>query len=230
MIWSLTRLTFRECFRRPFPYVLAGALVAAVLASRLFLAFTFGHDRAEALNLAISAAFLAGFSIAAFLGTGLIRRDFERKTLGWLLSKPLGRGEYVAGRLAGLLLASLATAGLVALGSAPILVLGDSGLGYLDVIAAASRTISPMLALGGAALALSTLASRPIAPILMLAVFLVGSFGGGGALPNFALFGLDANATAPGPLTLLYGLVFCSIFALVAYIVLAIRAPANNQD
>jgi ABC-type transport system involved in multi-copper enzyme maturation permease subunit len=230
MIWSVTRLTLRECFRRPFPYVLAGTLIAAVLASRLFLAFTFGQDRAESLNLVISAAFLGGFAITAFLGTGLIRRDLERKTLGWMLSMPLGPAEYVAGRLAGLLLASFATAGLVALGSSPILTLWTHDLGLLDVLAAAARTVSPVLVLGGAALALSTIASRLAAPMLLLAIFLLGSFGGGIALPDFALFGLDANATAPGPLTLLYGLVFCSIFALLAYIVLAIRAPANSQD
>lgn len=230
MIWPLTRLTLRECLRRPFPYVLAGALVGAVLASRLFLAFTFGRDRAESLNLAISAAFLAGFAITTFLGTGLVRRDLERKTYGWLLSKPVGAAEYVTGRLVGLLLASLATAGLVVLGSAPILVHGSADVAYLDVLAAAMRTVSPVLVLGGAALAFSSIASRLLAPLLMLAVFLLGSFGGGGALPDFSLFGLDANATAPGPVTLLYGLVFCSIFALLAYIVLAIRAPASSQD
>jgi len=230
MIWPLTLLTIRECFRRPLPYVLAASLVLVILASRLFLAFTFGRERAEALNLVVSGAFLAGFGIATLLGTGLIRRDLERKTLGWLLTKPVGRAQYVGGRLAGLLLASLGTAALVVLAASPILAAADASVGYLDVLGAGTRAVAPALVLAGAALAFSALAPRTVAPLLMLALFLAGSFGGAPLVPDFALFSLDANATAPGPLTLLYGLVFCSIFAVLAYIVLAIRIPAGSQD
>ncbi|MHC4938188.1 MAG: ABC transporter permease subunit [Planctomycetota bacterium] len=229
MIWTLARLTLRECFRRPFPYVVAASLILVVVASRLFLAFTFGRERAEALNLAISAAFLAGFVINAFLGTGLIRRDIERKTLAWVLAKPVGPLEYILGRLLGLLAASLLVAAAVTLGSAPVLV-GRGGLGYLDVVAAAARTIAPTLVMSAAALAVSAIASRVVAPVLMLALFLFGSLSTAGVVPEFALFSLDANASAPGPLALLYGLVFCSIFTVFAYIVLAIRLPANRQD
>lgn len=230
MTWTLARLTLRECFRRPFPYVVAISLILVVVASRLLLAFTFGRERAESLNLAISAAFLAGFVVSAFLGTGLIRRDFERKTLAWLFTKPVGPLHYVAGRLLGLLAASLLTAAMVTAGAAPILAHQSSDVGYLDVFAAASRTLAPTMVLAAAALAASAVASRVAAPVLMLALFLAGSLFAGGPVPEFALFSLDANATAPGPLALLYGLVFCSIFAVFTYIVLAIRLPANRQD
>ena len=230
MTWTLARLTLRECLRRPFVYVAATALVLVVGASRLFLAFTFGRERAESLNLVISAAFLAGFAVAALVGTGLIRRDLERKTLPWLLSMPLSAPQYVAGRLAGLIGTSIIAAALVTAGAAPLLAWGTHDLGYADVFAASARAIAPILVVNGAALAASVVASRIAAPVLLLGLFLAGALTTGGPLPEFSLFSLDANATAPGPLALVYGVVFCSIFAILAYIVLAIRLPAQRQN
>jgi ABC-type transport system involved in multi-copper enzyme maturation permease subunit len=228
MISSLALLTLRECFRRPFPYVLAIAIALVVVASRLFLAFTFGQERAEALNLAISAAFLASFGVATFVGTGLVRKDLERQTLAWLLTKPLGPAEYVAGRLLGLCAACIATSALAIVLSAPVLAHTQPMVPYPEVFRAGLRALPPGLVLGAAAIALSAIASRIVAPLLMLSLFLAGSFGGGFVLPDFSLFSLDANATAPTFWTALYALVFSSIFAVTAYIVLAIRVPARR--
>lgn len=207
-----------------------------LVASRLFLAFTFGKQREESLNLAISGAFLAGFAMTLFVGTGLVRRDIDRKTLLWLLTKPLGPARYVAGRILGLFGANIVTGGAVALGVAPILVAlsgeGDQAIHTLDVLGAAMRTTAPLLVLSAAAIAVSTAASRTAAPLLLLALFLLGTLAGGSyaslLAPDFALFSLDANAGAPGAFALLYALVFCSIFAVAAYIFLAVRMTGNR--
>ena len=65
-----------------------------------------------------------------------------------------------------------------------------------------------------------------------LALFLVGTLATGGIAsliaPDFALFSLDANAGGPGPMAALYAVVFCSIFAVTAYIFLAVRVTTNR--
>ena len=96
------------------------------------------------------------------------------------------------------------------------------------MFAASARALPPVLVLCAAALAVSALVSRALAPVALLAVFLAGSLAGptraGSVLPDFALFSLDANANAPGTLALLYALVFSSLFLVLAYIFLALRA------
>ena len=110
---ALAHHTFRECFRRPFPYVAAAVIAAVAFASYLFQAFSFGAHELETANLLISAVFLAGLAHAAFQGTALVRTDIERGTLGLVLTKPLGLPAYLAGRLTGLIRAFLKTKGTV---------------------------------------------------------------------------------------------------------------------
>lgn len=236
MTLALARLTFLECARRAFPYVLAGGLLLMVLTSRLFLNFAFGQAHSESLNIVISGVFLAGFLVAAFQGSALIRRDLERGTLGWLLTKPTTPTHYLLGRLLGLSAASLLTGGLVAVGSAACFTLvpmrGAPELGWGETLAAATRAAPPILVLNAAALAISCVASRTAAPLVLLALFLAGSLVGGTAfgflLPDFGLFSLDANATPPGVSTLLYAVVFSSLFLVGAYIFLALRTQLSR--
>lgn len=232
MTFTLAALTFRECARRSFPYVVGIVLVFMILASRLFLAFTFGHERQESLNLAISGVFMAGFLVAAFQGTALVRRDLERGTLALLMTKPIGPIQYLVGRLGGLFGACLLAGSIVVAGAAFALILIGGrrapDLGWIEILAASARALPPVLVLCAAAIAVSTVASRALAPVALLALFLAGSLAGptsaGSILPDFALFSLDANATAPGWLALAYALVFSSLYLLVAYIFLGLRA------
>ncbi|MHC4953228.1 MAG: hypothetical protein ACYTGZ_05010 [Planctomycetota bacterium] len=233
----MVQLTFRECSRRGFPYLVAAGLILMVLASRLFLAFTFGHGREESLNLAISGVFLAGFLVSAFQGTALLRQDFDRGTFALLLTKPTRPATYLLGRLIGLFAASCLACGIVAAGAAACLVLlplpNAPTLTLAEVVAASSRALPPILLLNAAALAISSCASRTAAPVVLLVLFLAGSLAGGTpagvVLPDFGLFSLDANATAPGSLALLYAFVFSSFFLVAAYIVLALRSPLPGQ-
>jgi len=236
MTLTLAQLTFRECMRRGFPYVVAGGLILMALGSRLFLNFTFGQARAESLNIVISGVFLVGFLVAAFQGSALVRGDLERGTLALLFTKPVGAAHYLVGRLLGLCAVGCVVGGLVALGAAAWLTAlplpRQTPLTWWEILAAAARAGPPILVLNAATLAISAVASRTAAPIILLVLFLAGSLAGGspaGALiPDFGLFSLDANATPPGALTLLYALVFSSLFLVAGYIVLALRAPLSS--
>src|SRR2546421_6604052 len=47
---------------------------------------------------------LFGTFIAIFVGTGLVYKEIERRTLYAILSKPVGRGEFLLGKYLGLCL------------------------------------------------------------------------------------------------------------------------------
>ena len=238
MISPIASTTLSECLRRPFPYAVGVVIILLAAASRLFLGFSFGADVREIQNIALSAVFLAGLGQAAFVGTTLVRRDIERGTLGLVLSKPTRLSEYLLGRYLGLLAATISVSAVVALGVSTVIWLlpaehaegtpFDGALlrGWL-------RVLVLVAVLNAAALAASACATRVVAPLLLVGLFLAGSIASGSAagffLPDFALFGLEVRAKIPWvPLTA-YGALFCTIFLVLTYILLASRATLRRS-
>jgi hypothetical protein len=234
VIATLGLHTLKECFRRPFPYVLAVVVGLIALASHLFQAFSFGAGDLEAANLGISAVFLAGLAYAALQGTALVRVDLERGTLGLLLAQPVGLPGYLAGRLLGLVVASVAVCALVAAEVTVIFSLPlGRGAAFDELLAGWGRVLLPVLVLDAAALAASALTPRTLGPVVLLAYFVAGSLVGGSGLglllPDFSLFGLEAGAKPAWGLLMVYTCLHVGVLALVAYLALAARAPLRNR-
>jgi ABC-type transport system involved in multi-copper enzyme maturation permease subunit len=233
---ALSLHTLKECVRSPFLIVVGISVILLALASRFLLAFTFGSAEVETIHLGMSAVFLAGFAQAAFQGTGLIRRDMDRGTLGLLLTTPVGPASYVIGRFSGWAISALSLCAAVA-GTLAILfalIPQEASLRWALFAAGCARAVLPVLVLGAAALALSAALSRVAAPIALIGLFLAGSLaahrGVGLLLPDFSLFGLEAESRPSwGPL-LAYTGAYVSIFLLVAYIVLAFRTSLRSQS
>lgn len=234
---SLIRLTYAECQRRPFVYVVAAAVSLLALASHLFAAFSFGAGDLEATNLALSAVFLAGLLHAMFLGSSMLRNDLERGTLGLILTKPVGHALYLCGRLAGVIASAITLCALVALACLAISFIPVGRL-HADIVGADLfsgwlRALLPIVVLEGAALAASAVSSRVFGPIVLVALFVAGSLAGGGGpgliLPDFSVFGLEAGARPSLPLLCAYAVTFTGVFFLVAYVTLVSRRPLRSQ-
>ena len=230
MIAALALNTFRECMRRPFPYVAGISVFMLALGSKLFLAFSFGGATTETVNVGISAVFLAGFLVATFQGTALARADLERGTLGLVLTKPVGLDAYVTGRFLGLALTTTAvSAGVAAAVTVAFLAL-DPGVVGAPLLGGFARALLPVLVLDAAALAASAAASRIGAPLMLFGLFLAGALAGRVFfLPDFALFGLEAGSRPPLLLLLAYTGIYASIFVVLAFIVLAFKQPLRSQ-
>jgi len=238
VIGTLALNTFRECFRRPFPYVLAVVIGLIALASHLFQAFSFGAGELEAANLGISAVFLAGLAYAALQGTALVRVDLERGTLALLLAQPVGVPTYIAGRLLGLAAASTAVCALVAAQVTVIFLLpigrpGTHAFHATELLAGWGRALLPVIILDAAALAASALLPRALGPVALLGLFVAGSLAGGSGLglvlPDFSVFGLEAGAKPAWGLLMVYTCLYTSVLALIAYLALAARAPLRSR-
>jgi ABC-type transport system involved in multi-copper enzyme maturation permease subunit len=234
---ALALHTVQECLRSPLPYVVGVTVLLLTLASRLFLSFSFGAADIETQNLAMSAVFLAGFALAALQGTALVRRDLEAGTLGLLLSKPVSLTGYVLFRFLGAAAAVLVTClgvGIIAVVMlAALAPTAEASAGAL--IGACLRALPPVLVLQAIALAASAAAPRTAAPLLLVAVFVAGSLGSSAPFtwifPDFSLFGLEAATSSPEwPPLLAYTATGASLFLVLAYIVLTLRAPLRSQS
>jgi ABC-type transport system involved in multi-copper enzyme maturation permease subunit len=101
-IWTVATNGFREVIRdRIFYFVGFFALLLAI-ALRLLPEISVGTHEKIFLDLGLGAMALLGAIVAIFVGTGLINKEIEKRTVLVLIPKPLSRAELVLGKHLGL--------------------------------------------------------------------------------------------------------------------------------
>jgi len=101
-VWTIAANGFREVIRdRIFYFVGFFALILAI-ALRLLPEISVGTHEKIFLDLGLGAMSLLGAIIAIFVGTGLINKEIEKRTVLILIPKPISRAELVIGKHLGL--------------------------------------------------------------------------------------------------------------------------------
>ncbi|OKH21723.1 ABC transporter permease [Hydrococcus rivularis NIES-593] len=101
-IWTIANNGFRETIRdRIFYFVGFFALLLAI-ALRLLPEISVGTHEKIFLDLGLGAMALLGAIVAIFVGTGLINKEIEKRTVLVLIPKPLSRAELILGKHLGL--------------------------------------------------------------------------------------------------------------------------------
>jgi ABC-type transport system involved in multi-copper enzyme maturation permease subunit len=95
---------FRESVRDRVPYNLVLFAVLLISSSYLLGQLTAGQDIKIIKDLGLSATSVFGLFIAIFIGIGLVSKEVERRSIYALLSKPISRPQFIAGKYTGLVL------------------------------------------------------------------------------------------------------------------------------
>ena len=95
---------FRESVRDRVPYNLVLFAVLLIASSYLIGQLTAGQDVKIIKDLGLAATSVFGLFIAIFIGIGLVSKEVERRSIYALLSKPVSRAQFIAGKYAGLVL------------------------------------------------------------------------------------------------------------------------------
>ena len=95
---------FRESVRDRVPYNLVLFAVLLISSSYLIGQLTAGQDIKIIKDLGLAATSVFGLFIAIFIGIGLVSKEVERRSIYALLSKPVSRPQFIAGKYAGLVL------------------------------------------------------------------------------------------------------------------------------
>ncbi len=129
---AIARNAFREAVRDRVLYNLV-VFALLLIAGAIFLGELSGGQEAKILvDLGLSAILLFGVLIAIFVGVGLVYKELERRTLYAILSKPIGRGEFLLGKYLGLSLTLLVHPYLA--GNLTDLCRADNSYGCSDVV------------------------------------------------------------------------------------------------
>ncbi|OGZ54728.1 MAG: hypothetical protein A3B25_01570 [Candidatus Ryanbacteria bacterium RIFCSPLOWO2_01_FULL_48_26] len=104
VIFVIAKNTFREAVRDKILYAIVGFAVLFILSS-LFIAQLARGDIVPVKSFGLAGIYIFGLIAAIFLGSSIIYKEIERRTLYFILSKPVSRSQIIIGKFFGLLAA-----------------------------------------------------------------------------------------------------------------------------
>jgi len=172
----IARNTFREASRDRMLFGALGAGAALLLATQLLGPLALGEGVRLTVDLGLSGITFLGLILVLMVGTSLVSKEIDRRTIYNLLSRPLARHVYLAGKWAGLT-ATLWTVAL-AMGAALSLLLAVRGHAeYVPGIAQATVLAAFELAVvTSCAVLFSALSTPVLSALYTAAVFLLGQW------------------------------------------------------
>ena len=173
-IWTIARNVFLEVVRDRILYVIGVFAVIMVMAISMLPEVAAGTEDKLILDTGLAAINILSLFVVVFVGTGLINKEIEKKTVLVLIAKPVSRWEFIVGKHLGL---SLVMALLIS--SLTVVMLGllsFSGVPYelhLMLLAVLFMFLEMMLLIA-AAMMFGVVTSTVLATLMTLAIFAVG--------------------------------------------------------
>lgn len=170
--------TFREAVR---DRVLYNLIVFALLmsgAAVLVGQISIDIERLVVVNLGLTAISLFGIVIAIFIGIGLVSKEIEKRTLYTVLSRPVRRWEFIAGKFVGLAGTLLVNTFFMAIGVFGALFYVSHHFQRSDiwVLVALYFIVLQFLIVVALALFFSSFSSPLLSAVFAFSLFVVGSF------------------------------------------------------
>ncbi|MBE9011086.1 ABC transporter permease, partial [Pseudanabaenaceae cyanobacterium LEGE 13415] len=101
-IIAIASNVFREVMRDRVLYLIGLYAAGVLLASRLLPEVAASTEDKILLDLALAVMPVLGLIVAIFIGTNLVNKEFEKRTVFVLIAKPVSRAEFIIGKHWGL--------------------------------------------------------------------------------------------------------------------------------
>lgn len=175
---AITLNTFREAVRDRVLYNLILFVLLLVASAPLFSQISIGMERLILVNVGLSSISLFGVVIAIFIGIGLVSKEIEKRTLYTILSRPVRRWEFIAGKYSGLLFTLIVNTALMTLGLYIALFVSAHGIKRADagLLIAVYFIILQLMIMIGITLLFSSFSSPIFSAIFAFAMFVIGTF------------------------------------------------------
>src|SRR5437660_818977 len=170
--------TFREAVRDRVLYNLILFALLLVASAPLFGEISIGLEKIIRVNVGLSTMLLFAIIIAIFIGIGLVSKEIEKKTLYTILSRPVRRWEFIAGKYLGLLMTLVVNAAFMTLGFYLALIVISRGLGKDDALLLVGIyfIILEFFIVTAITLLFSSFSTPIFAAIFAFALFMIGTF------------------------------------------------------
>jgi ABC-type transport system involved in multi-copper enzyme maturation permease subunit len=170
--------TFREAVRDRVLYNLIFFALLMVGTAPLFGEISIGLERIILINLGLTAIALFGIVIGVFIGTGLVSKEIDKRTLYTILSRPVRRWQFIVGKYAGLSLTLMVNAALMAIGFFAALLLVTKHLQRDDLasLVALFFILLQFLLITAVAMLFSSFSTPLFSSVFALSMFIIGNF------------------------------------------------------
>ncbi len=178
-IVSIALNTFREAVRDRVLYNLVAFAMLMAGAAILVGQISIDIERLVVINLGLTAVALFGVVIAIFIGIGLVSKEIERRTLYTVLSRPVRRWEFIAGKFVGLAGTLVVNTFFMALAVFGALLYVSRGFKATDssILVALYFIVLEFFIITALSLLFSSFSSPLLSALFTFALFVVGSFG-----------------------------------------------------
>jgi len=172
-VFSLARHTFLDALREK-AFLLLGLFGAIMLMlSRLLNPLALGEGRRVTLDIGLGLIAICGFLLITVLGTRMVHKEIDRKTILLILAKPIRRIEFLAGKFLGLVgVLAVTIAGMTLLLAA---VMALSGYRVESSLAVAGLyAFLELFVLAALAMVLIAFTSPVLATFFLVGLYVVG--------------------------------------------------------
>ena len=172
----IARNTFREATR---DRVLAGVLAAGLVllaATQVLSPLALGEGRRLTVDLGLSGVSILGLMVVLLVGTSLVAKELERRTIFNLLSRPIARSSYLVGKWVGLSAALWVLAAVVSLALCLVLAAHGAASFAPGVAAAAYLAGLELMVVTALAVLFSALSTPVLSALYTLGFYLVGQW------------------------------------------------------
>jgi hypothetical protein len=122
-VYSVAANTFVEGVRQPVYAAIVGSAAAMILVSPYVTMFTLMQSSKFITDMGLATLMLAGLLVGAFTASNVISQEIDNRTVLTVISKPVGRSEFILGKFLGIMIGLVVAIYLLSL----VLVLTVSG-------------------------------------------------------------------------------------------------------
>ncbi|MBN8564307.1 MAG: ABC transporter permease [Leptolyngbya sp. UWPOB_LEPTO1] len=183
-IGAIASNVFREVMRDRILYLVMFYAGALILANYLLPEIAATTEKKILLDLALATMPVIGLIVAIFIGTGLVNKEIEKRTVFVLIAKPVSRAEFIIGKHLGLsavLAVLIAAMSLIAVG---ILLVEKIPFSLPNLLISSGFLLLQLSLISAIAILFGVFTSSLLAMMLSFGIYLMGQLS-----PDIVKFG-----------------------------------------
>lgn len=170
--------TFKENIRDKVLYNLLFFALGIIGVSVALGEVSIGQESKIIVDMSLSAISIFGTLIAIFIGTGLVYKELDKRTIYNLVSKPVHRYEFILGKYLGLMTTLLVNVLLMAIGVGLALMYLEKGfkLEYVKLLPAVYMIYLQLMLITSIALLFSSFSTPVLSAVFTFLLWVIGHF------------------------------------------------------
>ena len=174
-IWSIAKNGFREVIRDRILYFIGFFVLLQLFALRFLPEISVSTQDKILLDLGLGAIEILAAIVAIFVGTGLINKEIEKRTVLVLIPKPISRAELIIGKHLGL--CAVLVVMVVLMAAIYLLLLSWSGISYplVSILISLAYLLIQLALLIAVAILFGVFTSSILATLLSFGIYLMGN-------------------------------------------------------